>query len=232
MITITNDKLFQSDFGIASTKPKYIETIEDNKFCQFLTDTVEFSDDLKFNRIFELLISNKDIINIIFDKVLHGSKISDWLNDYNSVSTYNDNFELALCWHNDVFEWDNKIELSSYSTLSSFNETENEYDRYGSINFVSLSSLKDKRIFINKTFKLHDYEKDEVVFDYNKDMTLYDVILGILKEVCFHGTAENRDKQRQKLIEVSERIDRGEEKFYTSDEVREMLKEKFKLRED
>jgi hypothetical protein len=221
MITITKNSLLFSEFGTKNTNPDYIIKVSDNEFFHYLNDTVELSNDVRFERIFDLLITNQELVNKIFYTSLNGYKIQNWLYDFNKKSTIRSKDYLRVKWHTDIFT----DELSIRANIYLDNKSKVETDRYSTITFCSLSDIKKQFVKLDKSLVLNDIK-------HRKEFTLYDIINGILKEIAFNGIPAERDKRKYELDELLKRIDSGEEKMYTSEEVKEHLKEFIKTLED
>jgi hypothetical protein len=223
MLTITSNKLFYSELGIKNTKEDYIIEVSDKNLFQYLSDTIELDNDVRFERIFDLLLLNKELVNKIFYNSLNGYKIQNWLYDFNKKSTNKSKDYLRIKWFNDIYRND----ISIRSTIYIDNKSSDENNRYTTINFVSLSDIKKLFVKISKTLTLRDKDY-KVIKKYYKDFTLYDIIDGILREISFNGKPEDRNKRMYELDELVKRIDSGEENMYSSEEVKQHLKQKMK----
>lgn len=232
MITITKNGIFWSEFGLENTKIEFVKEISEKKLMYHLNDTVELSDDVTFGRFFELLFKNKKIVNKIFHTSLNFYKLKVWKEDFYKASINNDNYKVAIRWYNEL-SFDGN-ELTSHPSISTFDDTvEDINDKYCGIMFSSLSDLKNKLMFLDDNYKIIHYDekedyKEKLIIGFKKPFTLYDIINGIFKEICFNGTPKIREQRLQDLKNTIDRVDRGEEKFYTIEEVKEHLKQTFK----
>lgn len=59
-----------------------------------------------------------------------------------------------------------------------------------------------------------------------RQFTLYDILLGIFWELSFHGGPKQRDERVAELAEQLKKIENGQEKTFTLDEVKAHFKEK------
>jgi hypothetical protein len=253
MITITKDKIYRSPFTLKKTSPDsdLVIEIEIADVIYMLGEEVELGEDVKFKNLFDLIIFNKDFFNILFSKEMRKILIEDFISDYENdfdTSLGNEDFKLRLAWQTEVFEYEKEIEYLDYVSFEAFgklNVKTDEEDYPISIAFVSLAELKEKLVFIDNTFELHDDESYEneigALFKANyRPLRLYDMFSSILREIAFYGNPEQRDIQRKELqkraIEFEELI--NEEDFDAesnefknwndiSDEIDDMINQDF-----
>ena len=231
MITITKNNIFWSELGLENTKIEFVKEVSEKKLMNYLNDSVELSDDVTFGRLFQLLLKNKKIVNKVFHTSLNYYKLKVWEKDFYKNTINDDNYKIVIRWFSEL-TFDG-TELEQYPTISTFDDTvEDVNDKYCGVMFSSLSDLRNKILFLDDRYKIIHYdEKDDykqnVILQCKKTFTLYDIIQGIFKDICFNGPPEIRDERLQELKDITDRIDSGEEKMFTTEEVREKLKQKF-----
>ena len=212
MITITKNKIYRSPFSLKKTKSdsKDVEEIKSPDVIYALGDEVEFGEDVTFKNIFDLIIFHKEFLNILFTKEMHGFVIDDFIADYEKdfeLAFDKEGFNLRLSWQSEVFEYDNEVEFLEYTSFEAFGKLdieEDEEDYPISIAFVSLSEIRNKLVFLDNTFELHDEESYAndigALFKANyKAFTMYDIFSSVLREISFYGKPEQRDAQRKEL---------------------------------
>ena len=81
MITITKDKIYRSPFSLKSTKPDSdtVKEIEVGEVIYNLGESVEFGEDLTFERLFDIMIFHKEFFNILFSSEMRGAVIDDFI---------------------------------------------------------------------------------------------------------------------------------------------------------
>jgi hypothetical protein len=148
---------------------------------------------------------------------MRGLVIDDFIFDYEKeVKVFHENqeYKLRLMWICDVYEYDGEVDFIDYISLDAFGMIDKTVDKekYGiSIAFSSLSEISESLIFVDNTFDIQDsktYENDiESIFKASyRDVTIYQVVAAILREVCFYGKPEERDAQRRELERRNEDI--------------------------
>lgn len=219
MITITKNKIYSSPFSLKSTSPdsKAVKEIEIADIIYNLGESLEIGEDVTFSRLFDLIIFHKEFFNILFKHEMKGLVIDDFIFDYEKevmIFQKNQEYKLRLMWVCDVYEYDGEVDFIDYVSLDAFGMIDKTIDKenYGiSIAFSSLAEIKDSLIFINNTFDIQDsntYKNEiESIFKANyRDVTVYQIIAAILREICFYGNPDERDARRMELEKRNEDI--------------------------
>lgn len=246
MITITKDKIYRSPFTLKKTKQDSESVTEVNisDVIYMLGEEVELGEDATFKSLFDIIVFHKDFLNILFNKEMHGFLIEDFVSDYEKEFDLvfdNEGFNLRLSWNCEIFEYNNEVEYVDYVAFEAFgklNMKEDKEDYPISIAFVSLAEIRNKLIFLDNTFELHDDEsyKSDIgaVFKANyRPFTLYDILASILREITFYGKPEQRDIQRKELekqaLEIEGFLESGDiiEWDDVSEDIDEMISKNF-----
>jgi len=211
MISITNDKIIYSEFGLDSNPNSHRE-IQNKNIINFLSDDVEFSGDLIFDHFFKIIIDNVEVFNTIFHSALGGYDINDWLPEYKQKSDINENFEIVFSWVADYFEHQGKIECTIYPLFSGygkFDKEDNEEYSLG-LGLTKLCDLKGKKMKLDSTLVIDVFNNDKIkrIIDVDhKPFTLFQIIDAFLREISFHGSPEQRNIFSKQLCDQSEEID-------------------------
>ena len=185
MLIIKNDKLEYCEYAEADVK-----IIPDEDFLHFLSENVKFADDLTFERLFNLIITHKDTLNVIYKKCMGGHKIDNYINEFNETPTEEKDFYLTIDTVTDLYD---KDDFNIYHTFSGFSEKE---DISYSIALTSLKNLKKLNIKLINKFEISKFtdKKYETIFvSNNLDIKLFDAIDAILREITFYGTLEDKN---------------------------------------
>lgn len=216
MITITRDKIYSSPFSLKKTNSnsKEVKEIQASDVIKFLGEEVELGNDVTFKNLFDIIILHKDFLNVLFSKEMRELMIDDFILDYerDSVSSFNtEDFDMRLSWQSDVFEYEKEIEYVEYVAFEAFGMLEeDDEEKYPiSIAFVPLCDIKNKLVFLDYTFEIHDEKsiEDELgaIFKANyRAFTLYDIFSSILNEITFYGKPDERERQ---VKEIQNRMD-------------------------
>ena len=175
-----------------------------------LGDEVELGEDVTFKTLFDIIIANKDFLNVLYGKEMHGFVIDDFIEDYEKdfELVFDDGgFNLRLSWNSEVFDYDNEVEYIDYVAFEAFGKLNIKKDKEDypiSIAFVSLSQIRNKHVFLDNSFEIQNRESNEsdigAVFKANyRPFSLYDLTLSILREITFFGKPEQREEYRKEL---------------------------------
>ena len=205
--------------------------IADDDIATCLSDEVRIGKNVTFERIFDLIITNKEIFNIIFAQGTLGNyKIDVYLDEYNQDDNDDDPDSityLEVYWGTDYWNFDGEKEVSLYPSFHGIRKGyTDEFQKepcdmnIGICN--QIQNLKKYKMTINNYVVYNDYIKKEkdlnkkypLLMEGEKTMTLFDFIRGILFEISFYGTPKKRDEFFDEMAETVKRIDAGEEDLY------------------
>ena len=212
MITLTADKVYYSPFTLKKIKhdSEAVTEFDRHDLIYMLSEEVELGDDVTFKNLFDIIIFHKEFFNILYSKEMRGLLIDDFINDYESdfdLSIDNEGFDLMIAWNCDTFQCDNEVEYIDFVSFQGFGKlnAQDDLDDYPiGMAFTPLSEIKDKRVFLNNAFELHDDNSIESDIDavfkatYRK-FTLYDVFGSILHEIAFYGDPAQRELEKKKM---------------------------------
>ena len=217
MILITNTKLYYKEY---QTSKK--ELLDDSQFIQYLSDYVEFSDDLTFERLFNLIIQHSKIINDIFSTALGHYKIEDYIEDFKQEPKHPKIYYLKITPISDYCD----NELHVYYDFGGFDDEENI--AYG-LSLSSISDYKQCNIKINDEFQIEDYDKETKIILKAKytNIRLFDILYTILDEISWHGTPDDKNEVSNHLSEKGKEIEKAIENG-TLSEIAEPI-EKFQI---
>lgn len=219
MIRITKNSIVYHPIG--EREPHFVD---DSDLPLYLSDVVKIGKNVTFERIFDLIVLHKDLFNGIFNfGCLHGYEVDMYLEEYNKDIEPNGDITYMECyWGCDYwnFNEDDK-EVSMYPAFHG--KKENYTDKYQTepcdMNIgVSghIGEYKKLPFKINENAYFGEVKdgKYQAIMEGNCEMTLFDMIRGILHEISFYGTPQQYDEKMDELAETVERIKSGEEKMY------------------
>ena len=219
-ITLERDMTDVVDIAI-SDLPKYIG------------EPLEIEDGVTFKRVFDLLISNRNIFNIIFHSFTRGFNIDLYLEDYLKESkepkepTSNIEYcEVYRIYEHMIFD-DGEVDHEYYYGFHGVGKpTENGIINY-SFSFTSLSEIKYLPIKTNNLLDIiidtgvNILDENVSIDDKYKSIhkaqipiTLFNFIGAILFEITFLGTPKNKDEKLNNLNDTTERIKSGKEETF------------------
>lgn len=219
MIRIGKDTLTQVDYNNEEV------SLTPSDLPKFLGDTVELEDGVTFKRIFDLIILNRKIFDIVFAKPKGFFPIDIYLTEYlkeDDDSETRDIDYLEVRYVYDYWDYDNKVNIEPYVDFHGICENytddfQKEPCRMGiGISFTPLNQLKKYPIKINNEFVIQNFDiklSPPKMVTFVKGVTsmkLYDFIAGILHEITWHGAPQERDKVVEDLQETKKRIDSGQ----------------------
>ena len=223
MITITKDNIYRSDFSIIDMRnPKMLEIISDDEIIGYFSEEVELGESVTFERMFEIIIENKEKLNDIYNSCLGGYSLLPFINEINDIPTEKSDMDyLEIFWHSDKSDNDITI-VSGLHGMGLTASDEGPYKKGDSIayavDFTPLNNLKYLNLRLNKEVIIMNYDRtDDENFQIelgNKSFTIFDLFYAILYEISWNGDPsgrENRLSELEESIEVSEKqIEKGE----------------------
>ena len=194
MITITNNKIYYSEFIFTSLSSlDNVDTINNNEISNFLSDYVDLGESVTFKRLFDIVSGNVSEFNKIFYSSLGGYKLDPFLQEIENNQTEITKIEnIELYWNSDKF--DNEISISPSIKGISFD------DKYYSLDFIGLNNLKNCKIKINKDIDVLDYNKLEnkskkySMYLGEKYFTVFDLFNAIFNAISFHGGPSDKQE--------------------------------------
>ena len=205
--------------------------IDDDDITSCLSEEVRIGKNVTFERIFDLIVLNKEIFNVIFQQGTLGNyKIDVYLDEYNQDDddkepdsiTY-----LEACWGCDYWSFDNDKEVSIYPSFHGIREgyTDKYQKEPCDMNIGicgQIQNLKKYKMRMNNHVIFNDWDKEEedlkkrypILMEGEKTMTLFDFIRGILFEISFYGAPSQREKFFKSLDEQVKEIESGKAKLY------------------
>jgi hypothetical protein len=99
-------------------------------------------------------------------------------------------------------------------------------DRYG-LELMPLNTIISFPLFINEMIEIQDGEEGKILFKYNEKFTLYELVNGIIEELAYAGSVDDREFLREKIKKaVKEAEMEGEAKLISFDDLKKELDEK------
>jgi hypothetical protein len=220
MIKIEKDKILIGDYDI------FKDEISIYDIPKYLNDSISIGDDVTFKRVFDILIQNRNIFDIIFYKTLGGYPLSIYIDEYVKSD---DNHESEISYleighATEIFDYENQREVTHYHNFHGI--VDNYTDEFHKkpckmpmgIGFTPIYNFKKYNILINKnieyTFFNSKTKKMRKIMKGIQDITLFDFYTAILYEISWHGTPENRDSVRNELDETCRQLANGELETY------------------
>lgn len=225
-IKIEKDKMIHQRIG------GELEEIKSLELPFHLNDNVIIGDGVTFERIFNLIIENKELFNIIFTSHMGGYLVDQFIEEFSKDADEDNDWmknmshcEVYACF--DHFKYDNDDEDNDiyYGFHGKGNDSdETNYGFMGS----SLNNYKHLPIKIDNNIKftidtggkllgknaISFEEKYKTVHSGNFPINLFQFIGAMLYEITWNGTPDERDERFNELKEISDKIDSGEEETY------------------
>lgn len=223
MITITKYGIYKSDFSIVDLRnPEHLDIISDDEIIGYLSEDVELGESVTFERLFEIIIENKEKFNEIYHSCLGGYSLTPFIDEVDDIPTEKSELHyLEIFWLSD--KSDDDITMVSGLHGIGVEDSENGPYKKGdtiayAVDFTPLNNLKYLRVKLNKEVIIMNYDRtDDESFQIrlgNKSFTVFDLFYAILYEISWNGDPEGREGRLNELeesIEISEReIERGE----------------------
>ena len=205
--------------------------IADDDITSCLSEEVRIGKNVTFERIFDLIVLNKDIFNVIFQQGTLGNyKIEVYLDEYNQEDNDDDPDSITYLeayWGTEYFEYEQEKDVTIYPSFHGIKEGfTDEYQKepcdmnIGICN--QIQNLKKYKMRMNNHVRFNGYNKEEkdvkkrypLLMEGETTMTLFDFIRGILFEISFYGAPSQRDKFFKSLDKQSEDIKSGKAKLY------------------
>jgi len=114
-----------------------------------------------------------------------------------------------------IWEFEGIKEIDDHNNFTARKEGE---DIGYALDFTPIYSIKELEVRLDNTYKVYDEDYNEVI-NVQRQFTFDEVIGTILFDITFHGDIDHRDSVANSLKETAERIDNGEEEFFTMEEV-------------
>jgi len=206
-----------------------------------LGSSIKFEGKITFERIFDLILENTDLYNLVFHAHMGGYAIEAFIKDYNKTSTNKteDDIEFLEIYASgdSTANYDGTKDLSFNTDFHGWGKWDTETKVNNgpiSIAFSSLSDyrklelrLKENATFVvtpEKIAKLEDYLEYEGTFNY----TWYDIVSSILYEISWHGAPDHRDEEinnlKDTVAEANEALDSGNMNYFkTMDDLDDLI---------
>lgn len=221
MIRIGKNSIYYHHFS--GKKSRFVE---EDELMDFLSDEVRLDKTVTFERIFKLMLMHSAVIDTVFNVgCLYGYSLNQYVEEFMKFEEEETSMDyLEVYWGSEYWDFKDggKKELVCYPSFHGQSKT--GFPNIG-LTGIHLNNLRKYKVRLNTLIQYHDREKykdeeGETRFNYplliegHRDFRLFDMIQGILHEISFHGTPEQRDEFMKELEEQADRIDRGEEKLY------------------
>lgn len=208
--------------------------VDDDNIASYLADEVRISKNVTFERIFDLIVLNKELFNVIFAQGALGHyTIEMFLDEYNQDDNDDDPDSITYLesyWGTEYFQYNDEKDVTIYPSFHGIRVGyTDEYQKEPCNMNIGISgqiqNLKKYPMRINNYVIFNDYVKKEkdmkkkypLIMEGNTPMILFDFIRGILFEISFYGAPKQRDKFFDELNEQVKEIKTGKAKLYELD---------------
>ena len=208
----------------SDTRSNDISDVTDIAYA-YLNNYITLDDDVVLKDLFLLINQNLDIFTIIFRNYIDIYTF----NALNNTPDINDSMDwVELYWHLDAFK--NELTIPSipeYHGVQIAKEDGDYYKKGDKIKYaIELSPIENS---VNCPLKLNNkIEFNGSIYDIDS-YTLYQVILGVIWEISFHGDPVETNTFLNNLTNQVKEIKDGTEITYNMEEVLENLKENYEL---
>jgi hypothetical protein len=244
MIKIYNNKLVYTNHRNKKKK------IADDMLFYYLGDTVELDENLKFERIMQLLHDDRDLTNMVFGHTLGGYDFDLFYKDFmrklppkeaKEEKTNYKNECLEVYYYPDLFKYEKgeRYEWNHSLDIHLMRELKGKKPEQLGIMFAKLAAFRKHKIRIKyevdvqlqdstvkitkKNFKKHYKPVIEAKLG---GFRLFDFIWAILYEISWMGSPENRDSESKRISKISEDIESGKEKIIPMEEAMKEINKK------
>ena len=231
MITITNKKIYHSEWSLKTCKKKKI--IEPTQLPFYLTEEVEFADDLTFGNFYELIIKNEAIFDIIFHRSIGNAPLKVFIDDFNNTKAeVPEDMFLEVHHVAELFKWKKEpVDFYLYTGFHGYGRLKPDPNapkamnagRYGiGLGLESIGKYKNYQLKLNKELiisgkkiiKKGKLQGLETLVKADKyEFVLFNVIAAVLKELSYYGGPKHREEfvkmLNSKCSEVRESIKDG-----------------------
>ncbi|MBC8302169.1 MAG: hypothetical protein H8E55_41185 [Pelagibacterales bacterium] len=183
-----------------------------------LGSSIKFEGKVTFERIFDLILENKDFYTLVFHSQMGGHDIADFIEDYNKTpESIEDDVEFleiyasgdSTTYHDSTKDLNFGVDFHGWGKWDP--ETKTNKGPI-SISFSSLSDcrklelkLKENADFVvtpKSVAKLEDYLKYDGTFTY----TWYDILSAILYDISWYGAPASRDIALENLTNLRKEL--------------------------
>ena len=181
---------------------KKVDTIKYYMDCP-----LKLGDGATFEHLFNHIIAEVEIIDIIFNETMGDNKLSDYIDEWNKpFITTKTGLDI------DYIRFRKVLEYLEMDRNKGFVDIRIDFDGVGknegadySLEFMSLPEMKKHPIKIETDLyvkeSLHRKDGDDSYIGGDCVVTLFEVIGTLLYEITFYGPPSVRDKAKQKLID-------------------------------
>jgi len=218
------------------------KVIKDTELPQYLWTDISIDRGVKFERIFNIIITNADIFSIIYAQASGFFPIDDFIKEFKKnpteLPTTSPNmgmYSLQVCWDVDMYE-DEIYVFSNFGGLGLANDGMEEgkfFDCRYSIEFTPLNNLKQYKIefvddIVFTKFNMKT-KKMDTLFSGKCPMKVFNFFGAIFFEITFSGLPPERSKKFEDIKKENTEI----ENFHRqSDDVDDVYFSIDKLMED
>jgi hypothetical protein len=187
---------------------RYFNKSDYNKFkivkdpIKVLGEHIVLEKGVIFKTIMDFIFSNIVIFDKIFASQLNDVSLSEFMLEINKKgkSKYSKN-KLAASWVNNfTSDWVNGIDFHMYGGMK-VDKVRGIVNNNKSINHIPLYDIKDCEVIIDNSYKIWNLEAVKYT-EHFIDITFYDFIGAILKNITTFGTPVERDEQTLIMNEI------------------------------
>lgn len=225
------------DYNEETEEGKYVyEDVKD--LAVHLGSYVEFEGKVTFERIFDLIIENKDLYNLVFHSQMGGYAIEAFIDDYNGAEKEGPGelefLEIYFSGDHTTYN-DDSTDIHYNASFHGWGKWSEEYtpgSHHGPIG-IGFSSIADYRKLELKLAeeaefgiapKIVNDKRDYISYKGKTAYTWYDIVGAILYEISWYGTPDKRNQSKDELKvradEAKKAIESGDmSKFHPIDEL-------------
>lgn len=227
VIHLKKDGFYISEYNENLKKTELVEI--DNPFWYYYNHELILDKNITYGAIFSNLEPYLDKLEEHFLAETRGWKAKEWFDEIKKDKTKEEEvkfFEIRFGWHIDAHsifdretsEYDNSlIKYLSFSAMAKSTETENGEERYGT-SFIDIQNLRDLPVVFDKHCEISvwnpETKKNDVLFEYEDDITLRELIACLFNEITFYGGPKNTKeewKELEKRLKETDEADRNDE---------------------
>jgi hypothetical protein len=218
IIKLTNNGVYFNTYGVEDDA-EYDELIDLNNLHYYYDYDVIIESGYRVIDLIYLINNIYEKINYDFTHASRGIDLKQFINEsLKKPNNYDDvcHGVVEMGWISEL--WDNTFDL--YPNLYGY-EKNNKDEIKISYSFSPLYNWVHLPLILNEDIKIIDFFKGEgeILMSANKKFKLNDIFYCFIYEITFNGDIENRDAILDDLIEVGKRIENGEEKLISFEDM-------------
>jgi hypothetical protein len=236
-VVIFNEWVYDHEAGVGEYVER--DLTAEGKWLHKRDQTVSFAEDVTLNDVFLFLARDPEICDIVFCNCFIESFMKTWSKIDQAAIKYTQEYDvdgieyLELYWGADLFTYEGVTTISGLSRADFHGkgfvlkedkgEDDSDFIMYKKgtriqwgLDFTSLDSILGLPIKLNTKFEIQEewargkkIEELKMFVSCDREYTLHEAIEGIMWELSFYGSDENRMEKKEEILGIKAEIDAG-----------------------